>query len=554
MPSQDDRDLVDSLLQNQDIVQPSFIYRPDDPYFGVARNIIYTHAYGLTSSTLEDYVTALELNHFRKQLVLGEFKVAQARAGNTGNIVYEVVYSEVQDSGVNERGESPPQSVPTAFPIPNPDGPGTIDQVYPNSLIEMRDQVIDTVGQYAQVLPLWMTSKQENGRVLGFTRAVIVAYCLPGRGEQLAYNIRTEWGERLNLVDFIADRYILDRQYSKNWDPVTESWVPSPAQATTFDVDNQYSVQITSPGSGYNPGDQIIVSGGSIGGTNTTNDLSITIQSVRSIDVIEISGTLGSLNIGDYVGTVASTTQWNPIETYSINEIVVFDGPIYYQAKQNVPGDMDPNNWIDITNTAYWEIYNFVPSSGVIINKISNSLIISRIGNNIPFSNVIQKLFPDTTGAGNFIIGQTYRIQNVGTTDFTLIGASVNQTNADFVATGVGSGNGTATSYSTTNCVNVTTTSGIIVNVTISGQGDFEAKGQTYNNVSGTRISGVGVGAVFSVSVPNSTIFDDGSLLFTSPVDNYGLTDQYNKYLLYPKYNILEGPPEPPPPPPITLS
>jgi hypothetical protein len=169
---------------------------------------------------------------------LGEFRVAQARAGNTGNIVYEVVYSEVQDSGVNERGESPPQSVPTAFPIPNPDGPGTIDQVYPNSLIEMRDQVIDTVGQYAQVLPLWMTSKQENGRVLGFTRAVIVAYCLPGRGEQLAYNIRTQWGERLNLVDFTADRYILDRQYSKNWDPVTESWIPSPAQATTFDRDS----------------------------------------------------------------------------------------------------------------------------------------------------------------------------------------------------------------------------------------------------------------------------------------------------------------------------
>ena len=238
MPSQEDRDLVDSLLQNQDIVQPSFIYRPDDPYFGVARNIIYTHAYGLTSATLEDYVTALDLNHFRKQLVLGEFKVAQARLGNNGGVVYEVVYSEVQDSGVNEQGESPPQSVPTAFPIPNPDGPGTIDQVYPNSLIEMRDQVIDTVGQYAQVLPLWMTSKQENGRVLGFTRAVIVAYCLPGRGEQLAYNIRTQWGERLNLVDFTADRYILDRQYSKNWDPVTESWVPSPAQSTTFDRDS----------------------------------------------------------------------------------------------------------------------------------------------------------------------------------------------------------------------------------------------------------------------------------------------------------------------------
>jgi hypothetical protein len=235
MPGEADRQLLDSLLQNQDIIQPSFLYRPDDPYFALPTRIIYQHAFGLTSSTLEDYVQALELNHFRKQLVLGEFKVAQARRANTGDVVYEVVYSEVQDSGVNSAGESPPQTVPTAFPIPNPDGPGTIDEVYPNSLVEMRDQVIDTVGQYSQVLPLWMTSRQANGRVLGFTKACVIAYCQPGKGEQLAYNIRTQWGERLNLIDFMVDRYILDRQYSINWDPVTKSWNPSPAEATTFD-------------------------------------------------------------------------------------------------------------------------------------------------------------------------------------------------------------------------------------------------------------------------------------------------------------------------------
>jgi hypothetical protein len=64
---------------------------------------------------------------------------------------------------------------------------------------------------------------------------VLLHTALPGKGEQLSYNIRTQWGERLNLIDFIADRYILDRQYSINWDPVTKSWNPSPAEATTFD-------------------------------------------------------------------------------------------------------------------------------------------------------------------------------------------------------------------------------------------------------------------------------------------------------------------------------
>lgn len=234
MPGDADRALIDSLLQNQDIIRPNFLYRPDDPNFGRATRVIYNHAYGLNAATLDQYVAALDLNHFRKPLVLGEVKVAQARVGNTGEVVYEVVYSEIQDSGVNEQGESPGQTVPVPYPF---DLNGqTVTEVYPNSLIEMRDQVVDSVGQYAEVLPLWMTSKQANGRVLGFTRAFVIAYCLPGRGDQLAYNILTQWGERLNLIDFIADRYILDRSLTKFYDAATDEWVPSPALYTTFDT------------------------------------------------------------------------------------------------------------------------------------------------------------------------------------------------------------------------------------------------------------------------------------------------------------------------------
>jgi hypothetical protein len=40
------------------------------------------------------------------------------------------------------------------------------------------------------------------------------------------------------------------------------------------------------------------------------------------------------------------------------------------------------------------------------------------------------------------------------------------------------------------------------------------------------------------------TIFDGGSTVFIVPEDNYGLTDVYNKYLVYPKYNILGGAPQ----------
>lgn len=46
--------------------------------------------------------------------------------------------------------------------------------------------------------------------------------------------------------------------------------------------------------------------------------------------------------------------------------------------------------------------------------------------------------------AGSFIVEESYRILTIGTTDFTLIGASSNTVGVEFTATGVGSGTGTA--------------------------------------------------------------------------------------------------------------
>jgi hypothetical protein len=49
-----------------------------------------------------------------------------------------------------------------------------------------------------------------------------------------------------------------------------------------------------------------------------------------------------------------------------------------------------------------------------------------------------------TVTAGGFTVGQTYRILTIGNTDFTLIGASANTVGVHFIATGVGTGTGTA--------------------------------------------------------------------------------------------------------------
>ena len=242
MPPQQDRDLLASLLQNPTIFPPDLIYRADDPNFGVARRVIYNHAYGLTAATLDDYVASLDLNHYWKNLVLGEIKTAQA-LDDAGNVIYEVVYSAVIDDLVNNDGESVSKQVVLAFPI-NADDSTQIDSVYPNSLINMRDQVIDTVGQVSRVLPRWMLTRQANGAVLGFTPAWVIAYAKPGQSKQIAYNIQTQFASQLNLIDFRVDRYELDNFLTKNWDRQDQHWTPQPPTLTTFDQSRELATWI----------------------------------------------------------------------------------------------------------------------------------------------------------------------------------------------------------------------------------------------------------------------------------------------------------------------
>jgi len=234
MPPQNDRNLLASLLQSVDIFPPELLYRPQDPNFGLSTQVKYWHAYGLTAATLDSYVQALELNHYWKNLVLGEIKTAQA-LDDAGNVIYEVVYSEVIDNLVNNQGESVGKEVVLPYPIEV--NAQQVDVVYPNSLQDMRTQVIDTVGQISNVLPRWMLSKQTNGQVLGFTPAWVIAYTLPGKSGQIKYNINSIFGDQLNLVDFDVDRYELDNLLTKNWDRETQQWNPTPPESTTFDVD-----------------------------------------------------------------------------------------------------------------------------------------------------------------------------------------------------------------------------------------------------------------------------------------------------------------------------
>jgi hypothetical protein len=443
MPPYSNRALINSLIQNSDIFPPDKIFRSQDPNFGVATSVIYDHCFGLTSSTYELYISSLIENHYWKNLILGEIKTAQAVDPATGNVIYEVVYSAIQDNLVNNSGISVSKQVTLPYPI-NASDSTEITTVYPNSLDNMRNQVIDVVGQISNLLPLWMLSKQADGTVLGFTPAWVIAYCNPGTSGQIAYNVRTQFGQQLNLVDFEVDRYELDRLLSIHWDPIADSthgaWVP-PGAETTFDLLLHYVItSIAVGGTGYNIGDKIRILGSNLGGTDVLNDVIINVQ--------DINTTTGAITMINYTGTAPLLIQYSTVSNTSLT-----------------------------------------------------------IGNGVKNLNVSPGL--------PYFVGQYITI-------------AYNQSNYMF---------GAITSYSAE-------TGNLVVNVTTTvGAGTYNdwALNIAFNNISGTNIIGTGTGVQFDLVIGSGTetTFDATSMRFEAPVDIYTNTDAFDKYLVFPRRNIL---------------
>lgn len=274
-PSIADRLLLDSLLTDTSLIPTSYLYRPDDPYFGKATNVTYEHAYGIYASNIDQYLAAVTRNHYWRNITLGELATAIARDEN-GDIIYEVVYSKVIDNLINPEGISINSHIYWPRPIDLYMGPwytsvtdiytsyaDVLDQqyytsltpgyarnLYPNSLPNMRNRVADVLGQElnSKLLPLWMTSQQENGSTLGFTPAWVICYTKPGYSSIIKNNIETNWTDAnnnvimLNQIDFQIDRFSVDKSltydYDTSVDPNVWTSLPS-ATPTPYPLDSQ---------------------------------------------------------------------------------------------------------------------------------------------------------------------------------------------------------------------------------------------------------------------------------------------------------------------------
>ena len=442
MPPLNDRLLIDSLLTNNNIFVPDYIFRPTDPYFGKSTRVNYDHAYGLAPDILDRYVESLYENHYWKNLVLGEISTAQATDAS-GNVIYEVVYSNIIDNLVNDAGESVSKIVNLAYPIIDPnDGSTVLTQVYPNSLIDMRNQVIDVVGQISSSLPLWMTSKQSDGRVLGFTPAWVLCYTKPGRSRQIAYYIQSQFGEQLNKVDFKVDRYILDRELSRNWDTVTQDWTPE-ANLTTFDRFDT---------AGYN----------FIGTVSIGTDLAFADVNNRTLEYINalggLDGVIGNINNNTLIFVKQEDYSGPPGSSYATtndawtNYLILYDSAPYDQ-----PGT------------------EFDESVVIPTTPVNERMAVWRIA-----------VDPITT-----IVTLTIE-ENTATDDYVQV-----------------------------------------------ERGNFYRSAQLYRpSTPGTGLTQISWLPLTTV-VTEETIFDMGSVAFEEPVDMYDPTDRYDKYLVFPKANIL---------------
>jgi hypothetical protein len=243
MPAFDQRQIYNSIIADTNIFDPAIIYRPDDAWFGVQPKMRMLFLSGLTPNTLDAYELAIRENHWTKTYNFVDIKTASVLDENY-NVKYEVVYIEVNDPGENVNGFGPAQTVDLTNVISNPyidDQGNEYKIVYPNSSENMIAQLEAGVGYTDQSsLPPWMTSNQPNPDSkttflppLGYTKAVVVAYTVPGAAKLIAYRLKNA-GINFSNIDFTVDRYEVDDYYATNFDPVAGAYLRG--KETTFDA------------------------------------------------------------------------------------------------------------------------------------------------------------------------------------------------------------------------------------------------------------------------------------------------------------------------------
>ena len=242
-----DQNVFYNIAQDPNINSPEYIYRAEDPTFGVRNNPEMLMMAGLEAQTLTAFQQQMEQNHAPKTLYFGDIKTAEAK--ENGVVKYEVVYVEMKDTMVNSKGESISSSIKLRDAVAKPVlGPrasttnattdtdvyeittdsglafstsgskvrfanqlsadlGFITHLYPNAVANMRTRMKSLGHKEYTYLPLWMrTTQSDTLAPLGYVMAVPICYCKPGTSARLKKRIEDKKIEFKN-IQFTIDRY-----------------------------------------------------------------------------------------------------------------------------------------------------------------------------------------------------------------------------------------------------------------------------------------------------------------------------------------------------------
>ena len=263
--------ILNTFLTDETLIPTEYLYRPEDTNFGRATDVRIAHLFGMYSSDYDTYESAMTTNHYTKRIVLGSPQTAITKDDND-NIIYEVVYCPVVDDLSNQNGQSVPQEITwkkliqlydNNWVTSNSDDntsedsaytsntPHIIQNVYPNSLVNMRKQVTSVLSQYTDqsLLPAWMTSQQPNGDTLGYIPVWVSCYTLPGYSSAIAANIAANWPHTFNEIDFQIDRYYIDKSGTYNWNTrlKTPTWISLPSAFPQPKVFGAYDISVLFP-------------------------------------------------------------------------------------------------------------------------------------------------------------------------------------------------------------------------------------------------------------------------------------------------------------------
>ena len=158
-------------------------------------------------------------------------------------------------------------------------------------------------------------------------------------------------------------------------------------------------------------------------------------------DIVRIDGVTGSTELDNniYYAKVITTTQ---IGLYysAYDPIISAENEPVTQVSSYTGGGFV---WLDKTFTLVTTTVSETTTGTNFITSESTSNLVLETP--IIFTGNTFGGIQSTVIGGNFIVGSTYRIIETGTTDWTSIGSLSNDPGTKFVATGIGSGTGTAT-------------------------------------------------------------------------------------------------------------